>query len=198
MATGKRRPNREGSIWQRQDGRWTGAAYVLTTSGVFKRAYVYGLTRDEVHGKLVRLQSESARGIPRPDRAWKVGEYLDYWLAEVAKPAVRVTTYAKYETMVRLYLRPGLGRHRLDRLTVATVQAFFNVRLAAGDSVAKVPVMRVVLGRCGKNLSPETSPGWRLFRQHQAGTADRGHQMKRASSCRQPVVIRSMPRSFSC
>ena len=146
MATGKRRPNREGSIWQRQDGRWTGAAYVLTTSGVFKRAYVYGLTRDEVHGKLVRLQDESARGIPRPDRAWKVGEYLDYWLTEVAKPVVRVTTYAKYETMVRLYLRPGLGRHRLDRLTVATVQAFFNVRLAAGDSVAKVQVMRVVLG----------------------------------------------------
>jgi len=107
---------------------------------------VYGLTRDEVHGKLVRLQDESARGIPRPDRAWKVGEYLDYWLTEVAKPVVRVTTYAKYETMVRLYLRPGLGRHRLDRLTVATVQAFFNVRLAAGDSVAKVQVMRVVLG----------------------------------------------------
>lgn len=128
--------------------RWPvgGAAHVLTTSGVFKRAYVYGHTRDEVHGKLVRLQAESDRGIPRPDRAWKVGEYLDYWLTEVAKPTVRLTTYAKYETMVRLYLRPGLGRHRLDRLSVATVQAFFSARLAAGDSVAKVQVMRVVLG----------------------------------------------------
>src|SRR5215472_2778961 len=146
MATGKRRPNREGSVWQRQDGRWTGAAYVLTTSGVFKRAYVYGRTRDEAHGRLVQLQAESDRGIPRPDRAWKVGEYLDYWLTEVAKPAVRVTTYAKYEVMVRLYLKPGLGRHRLDRLSVALVQAYFNERLRSGDSPAKVHVIRMVLG----------------------------------------------------
>jgi integrase len=112
---------------------------------VFKRVYVYGHTRDDVHTKLVRLQAESDRGIPRPDRASKVGEYLDYWLASVAKPAIRPTTYAKYETMVRLYLRPGLGRHRLDRLSVPTAQAFFNSRLSAGDSVAKVHVMRVVL-----------------------------------------------------
>jgi integrase len=112
---------------------------------VFKRVYVYGHTRDDVRTKLVRLQAESDRGIPRPDRASKVGEYLDYWLASVAKPAIRPTTYAKYETMVRLYLRPGLGRHRLDRLSVPTVQAFFNSRLSAGDSIAKVHVMRVVL-----------------------------------------------------
>ena len=46
---------------------------------------------------------------------------------------------------IRLYLRPGLGRHRLDRLSVATVQSWLNGRLAAGDSIAKVHVMRTVL-----------------------------------------------------
>ncbi len=86
MATAKRRPNREGSIWRRQDGRWTGAAYVLTATGAVKRTYVYGRTREEVYVQLVQLQDRSARGIPRPDRSWRVGEYLDYWLAEVAKP----------------------------------------------------------------------------------------------------------------
>jgi integrase len=146
MVKGKRRANREGSIWQRHDGRWTGAAYVLTTAGTFKRAYIYGRTRDEAHAKLVRLQESSARGIPLPDHPWKVGEYLDYWLADVAKPAVRPTTYAKYEFIVRLYLRPGLGRHRLDRLSVQLVQSFFNARLVAGDSVALVHIMRMVLG----------------------------------------------------
>jgi len=67
---------------------------VLTTAGTFKRAYVYGRTRDEAHAKLVRLQESSARGIPLPDHRWKVGEYLDYWLADVAEPVVRPTTYA--------------------------------------------------------------------------------------------------------
>lgn len=145
MARAKRRSNREGSIWQRQDGRWTGAAYVLTTSGALKRVYVYGRTRDEVHVRLVQLQDGSARGIPRPVRGWKVGEYLDYWLVEVARPMLRRTTYAEYETMVRLYLRPGLGRYRLDRLTVATVQAYLNGCLQAGHSSAKVHAIRKVL-----------------------------------------------------
>jgi len=75
-----------------------------------------------------------------------VGEYLDYWLANVAGPAVRPTTYAKYEFVVCLYLRPGLGQHRLDRLSVQTVQSFFNAQLTAGDSVALVHFMRPVLG----------------------------------------------------
>ena len=145
MAKAKRRANREGSVWQRRDGRWTGAAYVLTTAGTFKRTYVYGGTRDEAHAKLVRLQESSARGIPLPDHPWKVGEYLDYWLANVARPAVRPTTYAKYELIVRLYLRPGLGPHRLDRLSVQVVQSFFNARLVAGDSVALVHITRTVL-----------------------------------------------------
>ena len=144
MAKGKRRANREGSVWQRRDGRWTGAAYVLTTAGTFKRTYVYAHT-DEAHAKLVRLQESSARGIPLPDHPWKVGEYLDYWLANVARPAVRPTTYAKYELIVRLYLRPGLGPHRLDRLSVQVVQSFFNARLVAGDSVALVHITRTVL-----------------------------------------------------
>ncbi len=145
MAKGKRRANREGSVWQRRDGRWTGAAYVLTTAGTFKRTYVYGRTRDEAHVKLVRLQESSDRGIPLPDHPWKVGEYLDYWLANVARPAVRPTTYAKYELIVRLYLRPGLGPHRLYRLSVQVVQSFFNARLVAGDSVALVHITRTVL-----------------------------------------------------
>jgi len=142
----RRRSNREGSIWQRQDGRWTGAAYVLTTDGTFRRTYVYGRTREQVHARLVELQSRSARGIPRADLPWKVGEYLDYWLENIARPATRPTTYAKYETITRLYLRPGLGRHRLDRLSVAVVQSWLNGRLAVGDSIAKVHVMRTVLG----------------------------------------------------
>ena len=142
----KRRANKEGSIWQRQDGRWTGAAYVLTSDGIFKRSYVYGRSREEAHDRLVKLQDRSARGIPQASTAWKLGDYLDYWLTEVAGRSIRPTTYAKYETMIRLYLKPGLGRHRLDRLSVANVQSFFNSRLRAGDSPAKVHVIRTVLG----------------------------------------------------
>lgn len=119
---------------------------MLTTDGTFRRSCVYGRTRERVHTRLVELQDRSARGVPRADHVWKVGEYLDYWLENIARQAARPTTYAKYETITRLYLRPGLGRYRLDRLSVAVVQSWLNSRLAAGDSIAKVHVMRTVLG----------------------------------------------------
>ena len=47
--------------------------------------------------------------------------------------------------MVRLNLRPALGRQRLDRLSVATVQAYLNGRLQAGKSTAKVQAIRLTL-----------------------------------------------------
>jgi integrase len=47
--------------------------------------------------------------------------------------------------VVRLYLIPGLGAKRLTSLTVPMVQGFLNERLAKGDSVRKVQVMRTVL-----------------------------------------------------
>ena len=106
---------------------------------------MYGRTRDEAHTKLIELQDKSRKGIPRPSKA-KVAEYLDYWLEHAVGSSIRPTTYAKYEQMIRLYLKPGLGRYRLDRLSVPHVQAYLNSRLKGGDSVAKVHVMRMVLG----------------------------------------------------
>jgi integrase len=47
---------------------------------------------------------------------------------------------------VRLYLKPGLGRRPLDRVRVADVQAFLNQQIEAGHSIAKVHIMRTVLG----------------------------------------------------
>lgn len=145
MARGKRRANREGTIVQRADGRWCAAAYVLTSDGTEKRRFVYGRTREEVHAKLGRLQQQSRQGIPVPNHPWKVGEYLDYWLEHVVKGSVRSTTYAKYEQAVRLYLKPGLGGKRLDRLSVSVVQRFLNSG-QAGDSASKVQIARMVLG----------------------------------------------------
>lgn len=140
------RANGEGTVYQRRDGRWEAAAFVLTTDGTERRKRVYGRTREEAHTKLVKLMDQSHRGVPVPDRPWKVGEYLDYWLEQVAGPSVRPTTYAKYEQAVRLYLKPGLGRQRLDRLSVKAVQSFLNRRLQTGDSISKVQIARMVLG----------------------------------------------------
>jgi hypothetical protein len=125
-ATGRKNTNGEGSIYQRKsDGRWVGQAYVLMTDGSRKRRSVYGETWDEAHNKLVEIKAESQRGIPLPDRAWKLAECLPYWLASYTTD-LRPKTAEGYESVVRLHLVPALGTKRLDALQVQHVKTFLD------------------------------------------------------------------------
>jgi hypothetical protein len=71
------------------------------------------------------LKSRTQRGIPLPDRAWKLGEYLPYWL-QAHVTDLKATTARGYESVVRLHLVPALGGKRLDSLQVQHVRAFLD------------------------------------------------------------------------
>jgi integrase len=122
----RKNPNGEGSIYQRaNDGRWVGQAYVLATDGTRKRKFVYGSTWEEAHSKLVELKAQSQRGIPVPNRAWKLADYLSYWLSAYVTD-LKPTTARGYESAVRLHLVPALGSKRLDGLQVQHVKTFMD------------------------------------------------------------------------
>jgi len=50
-------------------------------------------------------------GHPVPDQAWKLADWLDYWLGHVVTPNRRPATYRLYEMTARLYLKPGVEQH---------------------------------------------------------------------------------------
>ena len=145
MTRAGRRLNGEGSLTRRADGRWMGRFYAWTTAGTRKRITVYGRTRKEATEKMREAQDHNRQGIPVPDRAWKLADWLDYWLENVVDPNRRPATYRLYEMTVRLHLKPGLGSSPLNRLSASRVQAFFNSQLSAGRSVRTVQVMKTVL-----------------------------------------------------
>jgi integrase len=149
------RANGEGTVYQRKDGRYEGAAYVTTATGIRRRVRVYGRTREEAHRKLTKVIAQEHQGVPVPDRVWKLGEYLDYWLTHVVKPSVRASTFAKYESFVRLDLKPGLGRKRLDKLTTTDVRMFLTGRQHAGDSGAQLQAMHAILRNAIQNAMRE-------------------------------------------
>ncbi|WP_307132804.1 tyrosine-type recombinase/integrase [Streptomyces aurantiacus] len=74
-----------------------------------------------------------------------LGEYLDYWLAEVIKPNKKPTTYDLYESNVRRHLKPDIGHLALTQLSVPTLQRYLNQRLAGGQSVRKVQTLREIV-----------------------------------------------------
>lgn len=127
MAAGRKRANGEGSIYKRTDGRYVGSAFVPVLGGGRQRRYVYGRTRQDARDALDDLLRKAAAGVRRPLKRATVGEYLDYWLDEVVKPELRPTTYAGYETMVRVHIKPVLGRKKLDELGPAEVRHLLAV-----------------------------------------------------------------------
>jgi integrase len=122
--TGRSRANSEGSIYPYRNG-YAAYVWVRTPSGLRRRKYVYGKTREKVHEKWVALHQKAKAGVVAT-RVPKLRQYLTYWLNEVIKPNRAPLTYVNYELFVRLYIIPGLGEKRLDRLQVRDVQAWLN------------------------------------------------------------------------
>lgn len=124
---GRKRANGEGTVYQRADGRWEGAGYVLTADGASKRVRVYGATRKQAADKLTEKLADSHHGRPAPvNPNTTVSEYLLSWLTTVAVHRVRPSTYTNYDAYVRGFLIPGLGHHRLAALSVAEVRTFLD------------------------------------------------------------------------
>lgn len=120
----KRRANGEGTITKRKDGRYHAAAYVYRPDGTRVRKFVYGKTREEVANKLTELQEKTRQGIPAATSAMPFGDYLTYWLAAIAPNRLKPATLNSYEGLSRLYIRPALGKKKLNRLSPADIRIF--------------------------------------------------------------------------
>jgi integrase len=118
------RANGEGSIFPYKNG-YAGYVWVTTPDGERKRKWAYGKTREETHEKWLILHGDAAKG-PVPTKHPTLCDYLARWLSEVIQPNREPTTYVAYEPLVRLYIVPGLGKKRLDKLTVRDVQTWLN------------------------------------------------------------------------
>lgn len=121
---GRSRANGEGSIYPYRNG-YAAYVWVRTPVGQRKRKYVYGKTREETHDKWVELAAMAAK-LPVPTSVPNVADYLAYWLAEIIRPNREDGTYTHYEVMSRLHVIPGVGKRKIDRLTVRETQAWLN------------------------------------------------------------------------
>ena len=140
----KKRGNGEGSITKRDDGRWMARYTVRTIKGP-KRRTVYGRTRAEVSAKLAKAMADRDGGLIFDAGILTVGDYLDRWLSNSVKDTVRVRTYERYEEILRLHVKPALGRLKLKALTPAHAQDFYRDRLDNGFSPATVQKIHVIL-----------------------------------------------------
>src|SRR5215203_3282127 len=127
-----KRGNGEGSIYPHKNkaGKVIGyrGSYWIHTSEGPKRRYLSGKRREDVRDKLAKALSDRADGLVFDAGSLTVGEYLDRWLKDV-KDTVRGSTYERYDQLVKLHIRPALGRIKLKNLTTAQARWFYRDRL---------------------------------------------------------------------
>jgi integrase len=140
---GRKRGNDEGTVYQRQDGRWVAA--VRDVNG--RRVYRYARTRAEAAAKLTLALKATADGIALPSEQQTVAEFLTAWLEESARRTLRPSTFRSYRQIVRDHILPEIGNVRLARLSPQQVQRLINHRLESGLSPQSVLYVRGVLRR---------------------------------------------------
>ncbi|MER8091799.1 tyrosine-type recombinase/integrase [Streptomyces goshikiensis] len=157
------RANGDGTVYQRKDGRWEAAGYVLAPGNTRKRVRVYGTTRKEALDKLTEKISASNRGVPVPSAQGSVSAYLTYWLEAVAIHQLRENTHTRYTACVHQHLIHGLGKKKLAKLTAKDVRTWLNQLRTTCQCCARSIDARRDQPRCcaagtccSKRLSPLT------------------------------------------
>jgi hypothetical protein len=88
-------------------------------------------TRREVQEKVTKALRDQHLGISVAPERQTVGQFLNAWLTDVAKPNVRQATWASYSWIVNKHLIPSLGRIQITKLSAQHLQRFVNDRLTS-------------------------------------------------------------------
>ncbi len=142
MAKQKRRGHGEGSIYYREgEKRWV-ASFVLENG---KRKYLTGKTQKEALEKLRKAQREYEQGMLATGTRQTVKQYLEYWLEDVHKSRIRLSTYVEYRLMLDKHILPALGQMQLQRLTSEQVEALYARKREEGLSPGSIRNIHTVL-----------------------------------------------------
>jgi hypothetical protein len=143
MTRSRQRANGEGSIFPYRNG-YAAYVWVTTPDGRRRRKWIYGKTRQDVHGKWLKLHEGARRG-PVPTSSPTLAECTAYWLREVIVPPdyAPLTCAALGEPRkVHLRVLACIGRHQ-PRTTRPCPQAYPDTYAwRATDSRATRPVRR--------------------------------------------------------
>lgn len=121
-----KRSNGEGSVREKRKGLWEGRyTEGFDENGKQIIRSVYGKSKKEVLSKLNEIHADLDKGTYiQPDEI-TFGEWLDIWLKEYVI-SVKPATKAQYAYQIRTNIKPALGDIRIQRLTAAMIQQFYN------------------------------------------------------------------------
>lgn len=123
----KRRPQGDGTIRKRSDGRWEARIIVghkNDGSPMYKSAFAK--TQKSALKQLHQLIDLYRDVDLTEDCRMTLGEWLDKWLDEYMIFTIRESTLDSYRAMVKNQVKPFIGGKQIASLTTADMQKFYN------------------------------------------------------------------------
>ena len=109
-----KRPDGDGLVRKRSDGRWEGrivAGHKEDGKPIFRS--VFAKTQKELMPKLHQA-IEEYKGVDLTENSsMTLGEWMEKWLTEYAEPTLRPSTVNGYRNIVKNHIRPALGNKQL-------------------------------------------------------------------------------------
>ena len=122
-----KRPNGEGVVRKRKDGRWEGRIVIghkEDSAPIYKS--VFAKTQKELMPKLHEA-IDDYRGMEITGSGdLTLDEWTERWLTGYAEPTLRPSTVRGYRCLIQNHIRPALGNRQLRTITRNDVQKFYN------------------------------------------------------------------------
>lgn len=137
-------PRRGENIYKRKDGRWE-ARYVkeISLDGTKKYGSVYAKTYREVKAKQqIKISQPLENSVKYTET---VGELMTEWL-DKSKSRLKISSYRKYQTIVRNHILEQLGKLPLKCISTQIIARFSDNLLAEHLSAETVNQILMVLG----------------------------------------------------
>ncbi len=154
MAKKKQRENGAGTVYPRKNkaGKIIGyrGSYFVDTADGPKRLYVSGRTKTETEKALRKVTVVRGGGLLFEVGNLTLGSYLDRWLPNI-RGTVRQRTWERYEQIVRVHLKPALGKKQVKSLTPTHVRGLYRHKLDGGSSRRTVQYIHTTLRKALKD-----------------------------------------------
>ena len=147
----ERRAHGEGSIYKRKNkaGKvigYRGEIFLgYDAQGAPLRWRCSAKTQEEVVAALAKARAEQLGGKVLVGPKQTLGEYLDWWLADVAPQTAREHTMVDYRSIAARHLKPALGAVPLAKLAPPQITHLLASKRQDGLSPRRVQYIRAVL-----------------------------------------------------
>ena len=123
---GNKRPDGDGLVRKRDDGRWEGRIVVgHKEDGTPIFRYVFGKTQRELTKKL-HAKILEFRGVELSEESsMTLAEWLEKWLSEYKLNTIRESTLERYRTDLTKHVVPRLGYKKISFITTNDIQKMY-------------------------------------------------------------------------